>query len=318
MKTYNSLLLFVCLIAVLAAVASLVGLTLTDDGGPFAFTTVRGEIVRMYGQGLYSFETERDGAGWKGADLYVLLVGLPLLIFAALLYRRGSLQGGLLLTGTLGYYLYNSVSMAVGYAYNNLFLVYVALMSLTLFAFILAFLSFDLPGLPSHFAERLPRRGISTFLFIVGVSLIFVWGVMDILPALVNGQTPTLTGHTTLPTHALDMGIIAPVSILSGFLLLRREPLGYLLASTLLIVSAVLGGGVLALSAAQVLAQVLTAAQIMVFVVPFLILTLVAVGLTIILLRNVTEDGSIHQGAGSLKAAHAHKRWIFLSTLFPR
>lgn len=176
-------------------------------------------------------------------------------------------------------------------------------MTTTLFATALAFLSFDLATLPKHFSERLPRRGIAAFLFFVGVSLLLVWGVMDILPALLAGTAPPLNNDTTLPTHALDMGIIAPLAFVAGVLLLRRNAFGYLLASTLLIVSAVLGGGVLALSAAQVLSNTLTFAQVMVFVIPFVILTAFALGLTIALLRNVIEQESGQVGSMKLHAS---------------
>jgi hypothetical protein len=278
---------------VLALVAASAGLAWQDGAGSFAFTTVRGETVQMYGHGLYRYETLRDGTGWKGSDLFILLVGVPLLVCWTLLYRRGSLRGGLLLTGTLAYFLYNAASMTFGYAYNGLFLVYVAQLTASLFAFVLAFTSFDLATLPAHFTARLPRRGIASFLFAVGASLLLVWGGLDLLPALLQGKAPALTGHTTLPTHALDMGVIAPVAVLAGVLLLRRAPLGYLLAATFLVISSVLGAGVLALSAAQVLAGVLTPGETVVFVVPFVILTGVGLWLAVVLFRNVGEAATV-------------------------
>jgi hypothetical protein len=302
MKPSNAVVWLSMLIAVLAVLAAGVGLFWQDSGSPFAFTTLRGETVQMYGQGLYRYDTLRDGAGFKGADLFILVVGVPLLILFTLLYLRGDLRGGLLLTGTLAYFLYNSASMTFGYAYNNLFLVYLAQFSASLFAFVLAFTSFDLQALPGRFSDRLPRRGIAGFLFAVGISLILVWGVLSILPALLAGKAPALTGHTTLPTHALDMGIIAPVAILAGLLLLRRAPLGYLLAVTLLVVSSVLGAGVLALSAAQLLAGVLTLAETLVFVAPFVILTVIGIWLTVILFRNFSEPAPLQ--VARLRSAH--------------
>lgn len=302
MKPSNAVIRLSALVAALALVAAGVGLFWQDGGSPFAFTTIRGETVRMYGQGLYRYETLRDGVGVKGADLFILVVGVPLLILFTLLCRRGSLRGGLLLTGTLAYFLYGSVSMTFGNAYNNLFLVYVAQLSASLFAFVLAFTSFDLQALPAHFSDRLPRRGIAGFLFAVGISLILVWGVLDILPALLAGKAPALTGHTTLPAHALDMGIIAPLAFLAGVLLLRRASLGYLLAIMLLVVSSVLGAGVLALSATQLLAGVLTAAETILFVVPFVILTAVGIWLTVVLFRNFSEPARLQ--VATLQSAH--------------
>jgi hypothetical protein len=56
----------------------------------------------------------------------------------------------LLLTGTLGYFLYVCASVALGAAYKNLFLVHVALFSASLSAFVQVFLLVDLGALASH------------------------------------------------------------------------------------------------------------------------------------------------------------------------
>lgn len=305
MKVSNTLVLLSGLIVVLALVASSVGLFYQDGGSAFSITTVRGEIVQLYGQGLYRNEIMRDGVGFKGVDLFVLLVAVPLLIVSTLFYRRGSLRGGLLLTGTLAYFLYDATSMTFGYAYNNLFLVYTALFTASLFATVMAFTMFDLRALPEHFIARLPRRGIAAFLFVIGGSLLLVWGGLDILPALLAGTAPMLFGHTTLPTHALDMGVIAPLAVVAGVLLLRRSAAGYLLASAMVIFSAILGVGVLALSAAQVLNGVLTVPQTLGFVVPFVILSVIALALTVVLFRNLRDGEATTKRAGTWRAAHA-------------
>lgn len=277
------------LVAALAVVSSLAGLLAQGGDGAFVFTTVRGETVQVYGQGLYRYEIVRDGTGYKGIDVFTLVVAVPLLLYFTWLYRRGSLRGGLLLTSTLGYFLYNSASMTFGYAYNNFFLAYLAQFTASLFAFIVAFTAFNLQELPAHFSNRLPRRAIAGFLFVIGVSLILVWVGLDILPALLQGKSPALVGHTTLPTHALDVGVIAVSAFLAGVLLLRRNGIGYLLASVILILGAVLGLAVMALSAAQILAGVLTAAQTLAFVVPFVVLTVFSLWCTVVLLRNCSE-----------------------------
>lgn len=303
MKVSTTLIWLVALIVLLAVVSSGVGLLYQTGESPFPFTSVRGESVEMYGQGIYRFETLRDGTGFKGTDLYVLVVAVPLLVISAVFYRRGSWMGGLVLSGMLGYFLYNSASMTFGYAYNNLFPVYLAQFTASLFATVLAYRAFDSTDLHLHFRGRLPRRGIATFLFVLGGALILVWGVMDILPALLTGKAPLLTGHTTLPTHALDMGIVSPLAIVAGILLLRRTHTGYLLTANLLVISVVLGAGVLALSAAQVLAGVLTVPQIMVFVVPFVILTGFALLLTYVLFRNFSDGPRVKRGIPGLRVA---------------
>lgn len=290
MRVSTWLVALAALIAALAVVAALAGLLVQDPGAPFAFTTVRGETVQMWGQGLYRYEIVRNGPGFKGTDLFMLVVAVPLLLYCAWLYRCGSLRGGLLLTGVLGYFLYNAASETFGYAYNTVFLVYLATFTASLFAFILACTVFDLRALADHFTADLPRRGLAAFLFVLGGSLILVWAGLDILPALLAGQAPALNGYTTLPTHALDMGVIAPAAIVAGVLLLRRAPVGYLLTASMLIMGSILGPAVLVLTGAQMLAGTLTTAETMAFGAPFVVLTVFSLWCTAILFRHFTDS----------------------------
>lgn len=294
MKPSHSAIRLSWLIAVLALIASGVGLFYRDGGVPFSFTTMHGTTVHLYGQGLYRYETLVNGVGFKGVDAFVLIFAIPLLIAATSLYRRGSLRGGLVLLGTLAYFLYNAAHQAFNYAYNPLFLVYVALLSASFFAVVLVFASFDHEVLAQRFPPDLPRRTIAGYLFVVGASLVIVWGGLSVLPALLrNSVPPELGSYTTLSTYALDMGILAPVAFLAGSLLLRRAPLGYLLAPFMVIISWTIGGAVAALSVAQLGAGLLSPFQFGVFVAPFALLTLVGIGLTVRLFRHFDEPHAV-------------------------
>lgn len=78
-----------------------------------------------------------------------------------------------------------------------------------------------------------------------------------------------------------------PVAFLSGTLLLRRAPLGYLLASIVLVKTLTLGTAVSAMVVGQLLAGVeLSISEI----VGFPLLTLIGIGMTVVLLRHVSEE----------------------------
>jgi hypothetical protein len=279
------------LIAALALVAAAIGLFYQDGGTAFSFTTLRGQAVQIYGQGLYRYDIPLTAVGFRAADVVTLVLAIPLLVISSLLYRRGSLKGGLLLVGALAYFLYNYGSMAVGAAYNNLFLVYVALFSASLFGLVLALISFDMQELPSHFTAALPRHGIAIFLVVSGVILALVWLVLSIVPALLQGTAPPeVASYTTFITGVMDEGIVAPVLIISGVLLLRRAPIGYLLASMMLVFTVTLGTNLTVAGIAQLLTGVISTGQFIGRTLPFAILTLIATWLTIILFRNVSES----------------------------
>lgn len=297
-RTSNTVLWLSALIVVLASVSAGLGLFWQEGEGPLTFTTLRGQTVRMYGRGLYRHDTLFIGAGNKGVAAVVLALGVPLLILSALLYRRGSLRGALLLLGTLAYFLYVHASMALGAAYNPLFLAYVALFSASLFAFVLAFASIDRQVLPSHFGPRLPRRGLAFFMFACGLVTLCVW-LGPLLLSLLQGQPPKLlASYTTMVTEALDLSIITPATFLSGVLLLRGAPLGYLTACSLLGVLVLLGPGFAVGTVNQVSAGVpFTPGEIVGPISGFSVLSLAALGFIAAILRDVSERGTEPTGA---------------------
>jgi hypothetical protein len=290
MKNQPALTWLIPLIAVLALFAAGVGLFYPNEGSSFSFQAVRGETVEIWGQGWYRYDTPIGAIGFRAGDLVTLFLAIPALIVSFVLYRQGSLRGGLLLTGTLGYFLYTYLSLGFGAAYNNLFLAYTLIFSASLFGLILALTSFDVQSLPAHFAETLPRRGIGVFLIVSGVILSLIWIVLSILPALLqNRAAPEAYYYTTFLTGIVDIGIVSPALVVAGVLLLRRIPLGYLLASTMLIFTCILGPSLAAAGIIQVLEEVITVGQAMAFTVPFVILALIAVVLAVRLFRSFSE-----------------------------
>lgn len=283
MKNQSTLRWLIPLIGILALFAASMGVFYQRPGEPYEYTNHRGETVTINGQGLYYYDTVSMAAQQQGNDVITLTVGLPLLAISTWLAFRGSLRGRLLLTGTLGFLLYTYMSMAMLTSYNALFLVYVALFSLSLFAFILSMMSFDLQDLPRHFSDRLPRRWIAGLMFVVGGFLLLAW-LGRIVPPLLQGGTPILENTTTLVIQAMDLGLIVPLAVLSGVLLLRRSPWGYLLASVALLKGVTLGLGVSAMAINMALRGVPDSLGVM---IPFLVITLINAIMAVSLLRNV-------------------------------
>jgi hypothetical protein len=231
MKYQNQLTVLNTLIAILALFAAGMGLFYQNPGEPYAFMSLRGEEVLINAHGLYYYDTVSSAAQMQANDLTTLVLGLPLLAISTVLACRGSLRGRLLMTGTLGFFLYTYMSMCFATAFNQLFLVYITLYGLSLFAFILAMMSFDLASLPAQFSARLPRRSIAALLITAGVFLMVAWIGGRIAPPLLQGTIPALENVTTMVIQVMDLALILPLVVLSGILLLQRKPWGYLLAS---------------------------------------------------------------------------------------
>jgi hypothetical protein len=269
-------------IFLLALIAVLAGLW-PGEGTPYSLTNFRGEQVTINARGLYYWDTVSSAAQMQANDLVTLVLGLPLLAISFWLSQRSSLRGRLVLTGTLGFILYTYITMSFGAAYNQLFLVYVALFSLSLFAFIISMMTFDLQILPAHFSDKLPRRGIAALLFFAAAFLSLAW-LGRIAPTLFQDQIPTLENTTSMFIQAMDLGIIVPLCVLAGILLLRRSAWGYLLASVGMMKFLTLGIAVslMGLNMARVGVPV-SAVELVVF--PSM--ALINVVMTIVLLRNV-------------------------------
>jgi hypothetical protein len=269
-------------IFLLALTAALAGLW-PGEGTPYSLTNFRGEQVTINARGLYYWDTVSSAAQMQANDLVTLLLGLPLLAISFWLSQRSSLRGRLMLAGTLGFILYTYITMSFGAAYNQLFLVYVALFSLSLFAFIISMMTFDLQTLPVHFSHKLPRRGIAALLFFAAAFLSLAW-LGRIAPTLYQDQVPTLENTTSMFIQAMDLGIIVPVCVLAGILLLRRNAWGYLLASVGMMKFLTLGIAVslMGLNMARVGVPI-SVVELGVF--PSM--ALINVVMTIVLLRNV-------------------------------
>ena len=272
------------LIFVLTLVAGLAGLW-PAEGTPFPLTTFRGEQVTINARGLYYWDTVSSAAQMQANDLVTLVLGLPLLAFSFWLTRRGSLRGRLMLAGTLGFVLYTYITMCFGAAYNALFLVYVALFSLSLFAFVLTIMSFDLKTFSAHFSEQLPRRWIAGFLLVAATFISLAW-LGRILATFTPGAIPMLDNTTSMFIQAMDLGIVVPVCVLSGVLLLRRNVWGYLLASIGLVKFMTLGIAVSLMGLNMARVGVPDSA---VLVGTFGVLALLGIVMTVVLFRHITD-----------------------------
>jgi len=290
MKSQKPLLLLSILTSILGGIASAVGLFAGGGGGPFTFINVHSQTVQMYGSGLYQNDSLMTGAGLRGSDAITLFIFIPLLIWAVFLTGRNSLRGKLLLVCSLTYFLYNSLSMSFSATYNSMFLVYIAMLTTSLFGLILAYLSIDYSSLLQLTREGFPFKGISLFLFISGVILFLLWA-SDIVINLIQQVIPPLVmSYTTIVTYVLDLGIIVPSVLLGGFLVVRRNPIGIPLSASMLYLCAAIGISIIAQTISQILAGMqYTPAQFILFIFSFILMSCFATWFLIKGLRHIDQ-----------------------------
>jgi hypothetical protein len=290
MKWNSALDWLVPLIAVLAVIVAGVGLFSQGGNGSSSFTTIYGNTVEIYGQGIYSRDSTFVATLSKGTDVITLFVVVPLFLLSYLFYRRGSLRGSLFMIGMLLYLLYVGVTYTFSLIFNSLFLVYTALFSGSLFAVIVALTTFDVQSLASKVTSGMPRRGIAILMFGAGFGTLMLW-ISELVGPLMTGQAPTNLGpYTTMFTHGFDSAVITPATVVTGIFLLKRKPLGYLLAAPLLILCAIVGLTVIAQTISQTLAGFVFPIGVYIGMIgSWVVMGAFAVGLAVRFFLNVQE-----------------------------
>ncbi|HMM41245.1 MAG TPA: hypothetical protein PKA95_05035, partial [Thermomicrobiales bacterium] len=179
-------------------------------------------------------------------------------------------------------------------ALNGLFLVYVALFSASLWALILTARSFDVDALAARISQAMPRRALGIFLLASAAITLTIW-LMEPLAALVTGDVPgVLQTWSTLFTNALDIAIIVPAVAVAGWLVLRGDALGYLIALPLLVLESLLAPMIVAQTISQLEAGYeFTTAEIVGPVAGFTVLAVLAIWFLTATLRNIGDTGQL-------------------------
>jgi hypothetical protein len=289
-KYKRSINILVICIVVLAVAACLVGLFSAGGNGQYEYKSINGEIVKIYGSGIYKNDSVSVVAQGKASDFVTIILGIPLLILSLILTSKGSFRGKLMLTGTIGYFLYTYMSYTFLWMYNPFFIVYVMLMSLSLFSFILCFMSFEPEKLPAMFNKKLPTKFLGGFQIFLGFMIGMLW-LGKIAPSIFKGAVPVgLEHYTTLVIQGMDLGIVVPTAFLSGILLIKKNPFGYLLSSVVITKGFTMLTNISAMIINQAIAGVsMTIAEILIFPV-FNLLIIICF---IILLKNAAKSSEV-------------------------
>jgi hypothetical protein len=239
---YDAVYALTVIIIICSIMVAAVGLFDVSDGASYSFINQYGDIVKLYGKGIYRHDSFFRAPIFRGTDFTMLFVACPLLMvaFTRDLWQR-TLKTRLLLTSVIASFMYYAVSIAFGVTYNELQLVYILLFAASFFGLIAGMISIDVKEVEKHVTYSLPYKGIYWFLIITGMALYAAW-LPDIITALIAKRPLQLIeNYTTEITYVLDMGIIAPACFICFYLLKHRKGLGYVLLDMLLTLCIVIG-----------------------------------------------------------------------------
>jgi hypothetical protein len=287
MKPAGVIRFLVIIIVLISAFATIAAIFWHDGPGRYSFKNIRGEQVQIYGEGLYKDMSAEVAPQGLAQDHITLLVAVPLLIFSFLKARKGSLKARYLLTGTFGYFLVTYLFYLVMAMYNAMYLAYVILLAASFFGFYLSMQCFPLSSLPGSFKNTTPLKLAGGFLVLNSVSIALLW-LSIIIPPLLDGSIiPKQVEHyTTLIVQGLDLGVLLPGGFISGMLLIRRAPQGFLWAPVYLVFLSLLMSAL----TAKVLAMNFLGYNVVpvIFIIPAF--NLIAVICTVIVLKQIRVE----------------------------
>ena len=170
-------------------------------------------------------------------DIANLLIASPALLILAALALRGSLRAYLLWLGVLTFMVYNYVIYTFSIPFGPLFLVWVAVLGLCIYAVIGGVTAVDHRSVMARYTSRQAVITVGWFLIITALLFGLLWLSEDV-PALLASARPQSVidiGLPTNPVHILDLAFFLPAAIATGVLLLKRVPLAFTLAPGLIV-----------------------------------------------------------------------------------
>jgi hypothetical protein len=170
--------------------------------------------------------------GFRAHDAFNLVVGLPLLLSALWLARRGSLVGLLLWPGALYYLLYTYAIYLVGAPFGPLFLAYVALVGLSAFTLLGLVASVDGEAIRQRLGGVVPARTVG--------GLLVALALLTLAQDSIGVFTTAFASSASIEPVArrvwtADLAVEVPATLAGGVLLWRRAPLGYVAGAGLLL-----------------------------------------------------------------------------------
>lgn len=202
-----------------------------------ALLAAAGSVVGLLNpESTYGRETPALFNAAIAQDVVNVFLVAPLMLVLALRAAQGSRRSWLCLIGFLGFTAYNYAIYTFSIHFGPLFLVWVAVLGLSIFAAAGSLAELRLTDTGTRFlspAVRLP----GWFLITLAVVFALLW-LSEIVPDLLAGRVSTSASTWVVPTnpvHVLDLALFLPAVCVSGVLLLRRHRIGYATAPAALI-----------------------------------------------------------------------------------
>lgn len=181
------------------------------------------------------------GEQFRGSDLVSLFVAVPVLVVGLVFAGRGSMRGRITVLAMFLYVVYGYGYYVWGAAFNDLFLLHIALNVLSIAGLIVMLIGLDLSALDGRLSGRpLLVRAAAVWLLVPAAIIGIQWIFYSIRFA-VNGSLPddAMPASGLHLVYALDLSYLCPALILAAVLLWRMTPWGYVVGGAVSLMVAV-------------------------------------------------------------------------------
>lgn len=192
----------------------------------------------------------REAPAWTiqaiAQDWFDVVVAVPALALSALWAARGSRRALLVYAGVLLFTAYTAVIYAFAVHLNALFLVYCAVLGISLYTSIVVCARVWQSRRALHVATTIPHRSAGGFLVALGGVFALLW-LAQLVPAALSGTQPPELVAMDLPTnpvHVIDLSFILPLHVIAGVALWRMKSAIALLAPIVLVFGAFMSASI--------------------------------------------------------------------------
>jgi len=234
MKNEKSITIFTGIITILVIIAASIGIASINHKNEFNFTTIYGDVVNIYGGGIYKMHTVAQVYQAIPHDIVNLLIALPALLISFVLVRKGSIKARLFFMAVTLYLLFTYGIYTFYTMYNRLYLCYVAIMGLCFYLFFITYKATDAVKVKGLFKENYPNKFVGGFLIAAATFMALNW-LKATLPTTLFNKIPTaeLAQSTTMVTQAIDLAFFLPLAFLMGIRLCKKKPEAYIIGTVL-------------------------------------------------------------------------------------
>ncbi|MGS0688090.1 hypothetical protein ACVBEQ_23520 [Nakamurella sp. GG22] len=191
--------------------------------------------LTYFWDGLLTGPAAMNGSA-RGTALVLLVLTAPVLAVSMAVAARGSARAVIVWLGALGTIVYNAQMLLYGTPFNQLFLLYVAMLGLSLWSVGTLLAGGTVGRLATRMSAAMPVRPLAVYVWVIAGLNALLW-LRTIVPAILDERPSSVvdgTGIATNPVFVQDLAIWLPLAVIAGIWFWRGRDLGFVVVGGLL------------------------------------------------------------------------------------